>query len=72
MALSSDFPFIKIISTDRMIGMSDNAKCNYIKKTFDDAVKSNLSCVVLDDIGWFIKSFLKELIIAVFNYKLLS
>ena len=52
--------------------MSDNAKCNYIKKTFDDAVKSNLSCVVLDDIGWFIKSFLKELIIAVFNYKLLS
>jgi len=50
MALRSDFPFIKIISTDRMIGMSDNAKCNYIKKTFDDAVKSNLSCVVLDDI----------------------
>ncbi|XP_006017726.2 vesicle-fusing ATPase isoform X2 [Alligator sinensis] len=46
----SNFPFIKICSPDKMIGFSETAKCQAIKKIFDDAYKSQLSCVVVDDI----------------------
>uniref|UniRef100_A0A8C6TZJ6 Vesicle-fusing ATPase n=1 Tax=Neogobius melanostomus TaxID=47308 RepID=A0A8C6TZJ6_9GOBI len=46
----SEFPFIKICSPDKMIGHSEIAKCQAIKKIFDDAYKSQLSCVVVDDI----------------------
>ena len=33
-----------------MIGFSEGAKCQAIKKVFDDAYKSELSCVMIDDI----------------------
>uniref|UniRef100_A0A673NAW9 Vesicle-fusing ATPase n=1 Tax=Sinocyclocheilus rhinocerous TaxID=307959 RepID=A0A673NAW9_9TELE len=46
----SQFPFIKICSPDKMIGYSEISKCQAIKKVFDDAYKSQLSCVVVDDI----------------------
>ncbi|KAM8836688.1 vesicle-fusing ATPase-like isoform 3-T3 [Spinachia spinachia] len=46
----SQFPFIKICSPDTMIGHSELAKCQAIKKIFEDAYKSQLSCVVVDDI----------------------
>ncbi|KAM8729794.1 vesicle-fusing ATPase-like [Acanthopagrus schlegelii] len=46
----SEFPFIKICSPDKMIGHSEIAKCQAIKKIFEDAYKSQLSCVVVDDI----------------------
>ncbi|XP_041829150.1 vesicle-fusing ATPase-like isoform X2 [Melanotaenia boesemani] len=46
----SQFPFIKICSPDKMIGFSEIAKCQAIKKIFEDAYKSQLSCVVVDDI----------------------
>ncbi|KAK0153035.1 Vesicle-fusing ATPase [Merluccius polli] len=48
----SQFPFIKICSPDKMIGHSEIAKCQAIKKVviFEDAYKSQLSCVVVDDI----------------------
>ncbi|KAJ8264648.1 hypothetical protein GJAV_G00152010 [Gymnothorax javanicus] len=49
-AEESQFPFIKICSPDKMIGHSEIAKCQAIKKVFDDAYKSQLSCVVVDDI----------------------
>uniref|UniRef100_A0A4W3IFX1 Vesicle-fusing ATPase n=1 Tax=Callorhinchus milii TaxID=7868 RepID=A0A4W3IFX1_CALMI len=49
-AEKSGFPFIKICSPDKMIGFSETAKCQAIKKIFDDAYKSQLSCVVVDDI----------------------
>nr|XP_046224807.1 vesicle-fusing ATPase isoform X2 [Oncorhynchus gorbuscha] len=49
-AEESQFPFIKICSPDKMIGHSEIAKCQAIKKIFDDAYKSQLSCVVVDDI----------------------
>ncbi|KAL6475575.1 hypothetical protein MHYP_G00166150 [Metynnis hypsauchen] len=49
-AEDSQFPFIKICSPDKMIGFSEIAKCQAIKKIFDDAYKSQLSCVVVDDI----------------------
>ncbi|KAL0993614.1 hypothetical protein UPYG_G00110550 [Umbra pygmaea] len=47
---SSEFPFIKICSPDKMIGFSENSKCLAIKKIFEDAYKSQLSCIVVDDI----------------------
>uniref|UniRef100_A0A7N8WXF7 Vesicle-fusing ATPase n=1 Tax=Mastacembelus armatus TaxID=205130 RepID=A0A7N8WXF7_9TELE len=49
-AEDSQFPFIKICSPNQMIGYSEIAKCQAIKKIFDDAYKSQLSCVVVDDI----------------------
>ncbi|XP_074511780.1 vesicle-fusing ATPase isoform X2 [Sebastes fasciatus] len=49
-AEDSDFPFIKICSPATMIGHSETSKCQAIKKVFDDAYKSQLSCVVVDDI----------------------
>ena len=33
-----------------MIGFSKNAKCQAIKEIFDDAYKSELSCIIIDDI----------------------
>ncbi|XP_077358191.1 vesicle-fusing ATPase-like [Festucalex cinctus] len=49
-AEDSQFPFIKICSPDKMIGYSEIAKCQAIKKIFEDAYKSQLSCIVVDDI----------------------
>ncbi|KAM6914342.1 vesicle-fusing ATPase [Lycodopsis pacificus] len=49
-AEDSEFPFIKICSPEKMIGHSEISKCQAIKKVFDDAYKSQLSCVVVDDI----------------------
>ncbi|EMP27484.1 Vesicle-fusing ATPase, partial [Chelonia mydas] len=49
-AEESNFPFIKICSPDKTIGFSETAKCQAMKKIFDDAYKSQLSCVVVDDI----------------------
>lgn len=49
-AKNSDFPFIKVISPENMIGFTEPAKCQAIKKMFDDAYKSPLSCIIVDDI----------------------
>lgn len=49
-ALRSDFPFIRIISPENMIGFTESSKCQAIKKVFDDAYKSELSCIVVDDL----------------------
>lgn len=46
----SEFPFVKVVSPENMIGYSESAKCQAIKKIFDDAYKSELSCVIVDDI----------------------
>ena len=46
----SEFPFVKVVSPENMIGFSESAKCQAIKKIFDDAYKSELSCVIVDDI----------------------
>ncbi len=49
-AKTSDFPFVKVLSPENMIGFNEGAKCSAIKKVFEDAYKSELSCVVIDDI----------------------
>ncbi|GAQ85859.1 vesicle-fusing ATPase [Klebsormidium nitens] len=48
--LESEFPFVKVLSAETMVGLSEVSKSNMISKVFDDAVKSPLSIVVLDDI----------------------
>lgn len=47
-ALESEFPFIKLITPETMIGWSDKGKVDHINKVFEDAYKSPLSLIVLD------------------------
>jgi vesicle-fusing ATPase len=49
-ALNSNFPFLKICTPQSMIGYSEMAKAEAVRKVFMDAYKSELSCVVVDDI----------------------
>ncbi|KAF5949730.1 hypothetical protein HYC85_011723 [Camellia sinensis] len=48
--IDSDFPYVKIISAETMIGLSESSKCAQIVKVFEDAYKSPLSIIILDDI----------------------
>lgn len=48
--IDSDFPYVKIVSAESMIGLSESSKCARIVKVFEDAYKSQLSIIVLDDI----------------------
>jgi len=50
LAIESDFPFVKMISPENFVGVSEYGKISEIVKTFDDAYKSNLSLIILDDI----------------------
>lgn len=50
LAIGSDFPFVKLCSPDDMVGYTESAKCLSIKKVFDDAYKSPLSCILVDNI----------------------
>jgi vesicle-fusing ATPase len=49
-AIESGFPFVKVVSAEAMVGYSEAAKCQTITKIFDDAYKSPLSVIVLDEI----------------------
>lgn len=50
LAVDSEFPFIKLCSPDDMVGFTETAKCMQIRKVFDDAYKSTLSCILVDNI----------------------
>lgn len=49
-ALASDFPFIKLISPENMVGFREDQKVAYLNKVFTDSYKSPLSVVVVDNI----------------------
>ncbi|PKY06750.1 putative vesicular fusion ATPase [Aspergillus campestris IBT 28561] len=49
-AMDSDFPFIRLISPEDMVGYSETAKIQHISKVFSDAYKSQTSVVVVDNI----------------------
>lgn len=49
-ALDSGFPFVKMLSPEQFVGFTDFAKVQAIAKIFEDAYKSPLSLIVLDDI----------------------
>lgn len=50
LAKDSDFPFIKVCSPEEMVGFTETAKCLHIRKVFDDAYRSTLSCILVDNI----------------------
>ncbi|KAL1379892.1 hypothetical protein pipiens_014586 [Culex pipiens pipiens] len=50
LAKMSDFPFVKVCTPDEMVGFTENAKCLQIRKYFDDAYRSTLSCILVDNI----------------------
>ncbi|KAL1882088.1 hypothetical protein VTK73DRAFT_2497 [Phialemonium thermophilum] len=50
-ALRSNYPFVKIISPENLVGYRDGvAKKDFIHKVFSDAYKSPLSCLILDNL----------------------
>jgi vesicle-fusing ATPase len=49
-AMDSEFPFIKLVSPENMVGMGEMAKVNYLHKVFTDAYKSPQNIVVVDNI----------------------
>jgi len=50
LALESNFPLLRFVSSEDMVGYTESAKCLRIVKIFQDTYKSPLSVVVLDDI----------------------
>jgi len=44
------FPFVRVVSSDNFVGMSENSKVSAIVKIFDDAYKTKMSCIILDDL----------------------
>ncbi|KAL6220996.1 hypothetical protein ACLB2K_008749 [Fragaria x ananassa] len=49
--IHSRFPFVRIISAESMINLHDErAKCVHLKNMFEEAYKSQLSIIILDDI----------------------
>ena len=50
LASESGFPFVKMISPEQFVGYSEMGKISAIVKIFEDAYKSPLSLIVLDDI----------------------
>ncbi|KAH9959823.1 AAA-domain-containing protein [Russula dissimulans] len=49
-AQASEFPFIKLITPDNMVGFSEAQKIQAISKVFADSSKSPMSVVVVDNI----------------------
>merc|ERR1719312_2010019 len=50
LAKESNFPFMKVCSPEDMVGYTESAKCTMIRKIFDDAYRSQMSCVLVDNI----------------------
>ena len=50
LALESDFPYVKMISPENFVGYTEVAKVHKIVKMFEDAYKSDLSLIILDEI----------------------
>ncbi|KXS21590.1 AAA-domain-containing protein [Gonapodya prolifera JEL478] len=49
-AMASEFPFIKLISPESMLGFNEQAKMAHITRIFNDAYKSPFSIVVVDEL----------------------
>ncbi|KAL0874078.1 hypothetical protein Bca101_023783 [Brassica carinata] len=48
--IDSNFPYVKIVSAETMAGLQESTKAARIAKVFEDAYKSPLSIVILDNI----------------------
>lgn len=50
LGVESGFPLVKRISGENMLGLTELGKAEVITKAFNDAYKSALSMIILDDI----------------------
>jgi len=50
LATRSGAPFVKVVSPEDMVGYTEAAKCTTIRKIFDDAYRSDFSCIIVDNI----------------------
>lgn len=50
LAAESDFPFVRMISADSLIGTSESTRCAKLMRIFTDSYKSPLSIIFIDDI----------------------
>jgi hypothetical protein len=46
----TNFPFKKRVTPDNLVGYSESAKAAQIQKVFEDAYRTPLSIIILDDI----------------------
>src|SRR5205807_10410793 len=49
-AKASEFPFIKLVSPESMVGFNEMSKVSYLSKVFMDAYKSPLNVVIVDNV----------------------
>ena len=49
-AQASQYPFMKLLSPDSMVGFSETQKVAAISKVFADSYKSPLSVIVVDNL----------------------
>lgn len=49
-AVASEFPLVRLIRASELIARAENAKCSYINTVFEEAYRSPLSIIILDDI----------------------
>jgi len=49
-AMASEFPFIKLVSPENMVGFSEQQKIAQLHKVFSDSYKSPMSVIVVDSI----------------------
>eukprot|EP00051_Salpingoeca_urceolata_P005275 m.71709 g.71709 ORF g.71709 m.71709 type:complete len:755 (+) comp14202_c0_seq2:3339-5603(+) len=50
LAMRSDFPFVKLITPNNFVGVSEVGKCGEINRVFEQAYKSPFSVIVIDDL----------------------
>jgi len=50
LATQSEFPYVKLISPEDLVSYNEQGKCTKISKYFEDAYKSPLSVIVIDDV----------------------
>jgi len=49
-AKNSGYPYVKLVSPEMLVGYSETGKVGKVTKIFEDAYKSPLSCIVVDDV----------------------
>ena len=59
-AQASQFPFIKLVSPDNMVGFGENQKVTAIQKVFADSYKSPLSVIVVDNLERLLGAFMSR------------
>lgn len=50
LALDAKFPFTRVISPESLLHLTESGRCDHVIKVFEDAYKSPLSCIILDNV----------------------